>query len=207
MKRALTLVASALLVALGLYRAVSEPARREVDPKAPNVILVTIDTLRADRLGAYGSSRGLTPQLDRLATEGIVFENAFCVMPVTIPAHASILFGTWPKVLGSTSNHMRIVNSSPAYLPKVLWDAGYQTGAFLSAAHLGNSLDGFPGFETLDFPWEDRTVDETLALARDWLEEHAGAPFFLWIHLWDPHAPYRLHPVFGEAVRRGLSDR
>ncbi|MGH7822611.1 MAG: sulfatase, partial [Candidatus Binatia bacterium] len=208
MRRVASLLGAAVLAGLGLYRAICEPARNVANPKAPNVILVTIDTLRADRLGVYGSARKLTPNLDALAADGVLFEDAFCVMPVTIPAHASILFGTWPKILGSTSNHVRIAaGGSAAYLPKELWNAGYRTAAFLSADHLGNSLDRFAGFETLDFPWEDRTVDETLALARRWLDEHGDAPFFLWIHLWDPHAPYRLHPVFGEAVRRGLSDR
>lgn len=171
-----------------------------------SVLLVTLDTLRADRLGAYGSARELTPNLDRLAEQGVVFEQAFCVMPTTLPSHAAMLFGTWPGVLGATNNSTRITDTSIEYLPDILRRAGYRTAAFLSVHHLGASLQRFRGFDVLDFPPEPRTADATLALARNWVHENASNPFFLWVHLWDPHWPYARHPRFLPKLPRALGD-
>jgi arylsulfatase A-like enzyme len=173
---------------------------------APSVLLVTLDTLRADRLGAYGSTGKLTPGLDRLAEEGVVFEQAFCVMPTTLPSHAAMLFGTWPGVLGTTNNTTRITNTSIEYLPEILRKAGYRTAAFLSTHHLGSSLERFGGFEVFDFPPEQRTADETLALVRRWVQKSGSGPFFLWVHLWDPHMPYFHHPRFLPEFPPALND-
>jgi arylsulfatase A-like enzyme len=173
---------------------------------APSVLFITLDTLRADRLSAYGSASKLTPGLDRLAEEGVVFEQAFCVMPTTLPSHAAMLFGTWPGVLGTTNNTTRITNTSIEYLPETLLKAGYRTAAFLSTHHLGASLERFGGFEVFDFPPEQRTADETLALVRRWLRENGSRPFFLWVHLWDPHWPYVPHPRFLPELPRALND-
>jgi arylsulfatase A-like enzyme len=196
-------LAVAATVLVRLWRA---PAPHALSPSAPSVLLVTLDTLRADRLGAYGSADKLTPGLDRLATEGVVFEQAFCTMPTTLPSHAAMLFGTWPGVLGTTNNSTRITNTSIEYLPEILRRAGYRTAAFLSTRHLGRSLEQFGGFEVFDFPPDQRTADETLAPARRWVEENGSAPFFLWIHLWDPHWPYFPHPQFVAELPPSLRD-
>jgi arylsulfatase A-like enzyme len=161
---------------------------------SPNILLVTIDTLRADHLGCYGYSRATSPNLDALAAAGVLFENAFCVLPSTVPSHGSIFFGTWPRIHGSTSNSTKITNKSLPYLPDILHQAGYRTGAVLSAQHLGKALEEFPGFETFEYPPRIRSAKRTLRIALGWLLANRENKFFLWIHLWDPHSPYRLHP-------------
>jgi arylsulfatase A-like enzyme len=173
-----------------------ESPRPEPPPGAPSILLVTLDTLRADRLGAYGSTAGLTPALDRLAEEGIVFERAFTTMPVTVPAHAAMLFGTWPGVLGTTNNSTRITNVRVPYLPALLQRTGYVTAAVLGSEHLGRALEDFPGFDWFDVPRDHRTADEVLDRARRWLQKIGDRRFFLWVHLWDPHWPYFPHPGF-----------
>lgn len=170
--------------------------KRYRDKQDFNVLLISIDTLRADHLGCYGYSRKISPNLDRLASQGILFENTFCVMPTTIPSHASILFGTWPRIHGSTNNHTQIANRTLAFLPLVMRRAGFATGAFVSAFHLGEQFKGFTGIDNFDWPKLDRTSDITLARANSWLQQLGKRKFFLWIHLWDPHSPYVLHPEF-----------
>lgn len=174
--------------------------------RVPNILLISIDTLRADHLGCYGYVRKITPNLDRLSAEGVLFENAFCVMPSTLPSHASILFGTWPRIHGCTNNHMKIANHTLSYLPRVMKEAGYSTAAFVSAFHVGEELEEFGGFDQFDWPKLDRTSDITLDHARGWLKQNGDKKFFLWVHLWDPHAPYDLHPEFMKNINPSFKD-
>src|SRR5262245_32743637 len=129
---AMILVIIAALLAFGLWRI------SRVEPTS--FLLITIDTLRADHLGCYVYSRTISPNLDRLASEGILFENAFCVMPTTLPSHGSIFFGTWPRIHGSVSNFIRFSNPSLVYFPQLLKQAGYSTAGFVSAHHLGANM-------------------------------------------------------------------
>jgi arylsulfatase A-like enzyme len=173
-----------------------------------NVLLITIDTLRADHLGCYGYSRKITPSLDELASQGIVFENAFAVMPTTVPSHGSILFGTWPRIHGSTSNLYRFSNKSLSFLPKVLQSGGYSTAAFISIDHLFHAVRAVPGFETIEgaAPGETRSAETTLSLALQWLKAKKRQRFFLWTHLWEPHQPYDLHPEFMNKIHPGFKN-
>jgi arylsulfatase A-like enzyme len=177
----------------------------KISRKPPNILLITIDTVRADHLGAYGYSKSTSPNLDRFASENIVFENAFCLMPTTVPSHASIFLGTWPRVHGSTSNFQK-VNSSLAYFPKLLKKSGYHAAAFVSAEHLKPILEPLGGFDVFSSPKMVATADETLPKAIEWLRQNRKYPYFLWIHLWDPHSPYLLHPEFMKRINPNFQD-
>lgn len=169
--------------------------------RAPeSFLLITIDTLRADHVGAYGYSRKITPALDRLAEEGVVFKNVYCVMPTTVPSHGSLFFSTWPRIHGSTSNFVHFSNTDLAFLPDVLQKAGYAVGAIVSVPHLGKNFQKYASFHEIDFPERERNAESTLRIARRWLGNNKNRKFFLWIHLWDPHSPYDLHPEFMKQI-------
>jgi choline-sulfatase len=168
----------------------------------PNVVLVTIDTLRADYLGCYGNTRIQTPGLDTLAAAGTIFERAYCQVPMTPPSHASILTGTYPPTHGVrdfTSSGLR-----PGFptLASILKKAGYNTAAFVSAYVL-DSVWGFnqgfdfyyDRFEAREFLGVNpgnvqRKAGETIKFVLDWLEGRPRTPYFLWVHLFDPHHDY-----------------
>jgi arylsulfatase A-like enzyme len=193
------LLALALLVIFLVFQSSSNVS-------TPNILLITIDALRADRLGSYGYARRISPNLDELAKNGIVFENAFCVLPQTVPSHASILFGTWPRIHGSTNNSTKITNRQLPYLPQLMKEAGYSTAAILSAEHLGKALETFPGFDSLKYPQGSRPSNRTLRVALRWLQANQAQKFFLWIHLWEPHGPYGLHPELMAEVNPNFDD-
>lgn len=198
----------AFLIAIGLIFCLVAiyMIRRSNRSEPPSILLITIDTLRADHLGSYGYSRKISANLDRLASEGVLFENTFCVMPTTLPSHGSIFFGTWPRIHGSVSNFIHFSNPSLAYFPQLLRQAGYETAAFLSAHHLGANMKSIPGFDEFHFPENELRADATLAQAANWLKRKKQKNFFLWVHLWDPHSPYELHPKFIETIHPGFDN-
>jgi arylsulfatase A-like enzyme/Tfp pilus assembly protein PilF len=177
-------------------------ARDERAPPPGNVVLVTVDTLRADRLGAYGSDSGLTPNLDRLARSGVLFENASAVAPLTLPSHASILTGTYPLRHGIRDNGGYHLAPESVTLAETLAARGYRTGAFVGAFVLDSRWGLDQGFERyfddFDFASFDdvslgsvsRRGDEVVSEALRWMGEAKTGPFFAWVHLYDPHAPY-----------------
>ena len=170
-----------------------------------NVLLVTIDTLRRDRLGAYGSSAGLTPNLDRLAGDGVKYMRAFTHVPMTLPAHASILTGLTPRHHGVRNNvSFRLAEDVPT-LATVLKSAGYRTGAFIGAFVLERRFGLSRGFDQYDdrfppaagsptFRFAERRAADVVEPARKWILSPGlpapPAPWFAWVHLFDPHAPY-----------------
>lgn len=169
----------------------------------PPVILITIDTLRADRLSSYGSDRVATPHLDRLATEGIRFANASSTVPFTLPAHSSIMTGLYPPSHGVRENVGYVLASELVTIAERFRDAGYRTGGFVSAFVLDARWGIGRGFDTYvdDFDLDamaganlgsvQRAGPETIAHALEWLDGVGGEePFFLWLHLFDPHDPY-----------------
>lgn len=174
-------------------------------PAAPddsvNVLFVTLDTTRADRLGCYGYEAAETPTYDRLAAEGVRFDNAYCQVPLTLPSHASMMTGTWPAVNGIRINAGGVVTEATPTLAKAFQDRGYRTGAFTSIVVLHEHFGLDQGFDVYDNVSGDkarrsgtqertqRRATETTDLALDWLGEAPGAPFFLWLHLTDPHWP------------------
>lgn len=183
-----------------------------VATKSPDIILITIDTLRADALGYAGNARVKTPFLDRLASGGVVFMNAHAHNVVTLPSHANILTGLLPFKHGIRDNAGFILDAANKTIATRLRELGYATGAFVGAFPLDARFGLNAGFDEyddryregsgrLDFEVEERPASEVLAAARRWYDENAGKKRFLWIHLYDPHAPYRPAGRFAEEYR------
>jgi len=161
-----------------------------LDAAQPNILLITIDTLRADHLGCYGYKRSTSPNLDRLAREGLVFQNVFSTVPMTLPSHTTILSGLYPKQHGIRDNAHFPMTDRP-FLQQILKKHGYQTAAFVSGATLSSSFGLNRGFDFYDdeFIGTERIANETTARALEWLKNARG-PYFLWVHYFDPHAEY-----------------
>ncbi|MGA7851043.1 MAG: sulfatase-like hydrolase/transferase [Terriglobales bacterium] len=171
----------------------------------PNIVLITLDTTRADRIGFLGSKLGLTPNLDSLARDSAVFTRAYAQAPLTTPSHATILTGTYPQFHQVLDFGMPLAANLP-YAPEILHSHGYRTAAFVGSLVLNPEPSYAPGFdrgfETYDAGFhkeghgEDRyrTVqrrgDEVVAHALAWLTTHPEGPFFIWVHLYDAHDPY-----------------
>jgi arylsulfatase A-like enzyme/Flp pilus assembly protein TadD len=171
----------------------------------PSVILITLDTVRADRMGFLGSKLGLTPQLDALASQSVVFEHAYSQAPITPVSHATILTGTFPQYHGIRNFGDRLPSSVP-FLPEILHARGYHTGAFVGSIILdpkNGFASGFErGFDVYDAGFHRQKTGErreasmqrrgevTLGHVLEWLGQQQGRPFFLWFHLWDAHDPY-----------------
>src|SRR5262245_15977834 len=193
---------------LAVFVAVLAPAcgRSPVDPAArakPNVLLVTIDTLRADRLGT-----GVAPALDRLAASSLQFTSARTAVPLTLPSHTTILTGQLPPEHGVRDNGVDPSGNPTNTVARLLNAAGYQTGAFVGAYVLDRRFGLSQGFDTYDdqIPRDpnaterleaERPASAVVDRALAWLDRVSASPeprapsaFFLWIHLYDPHAPY-----------------
>ncbi|MCW5889397.1 MAG: sulfatase-like hydrolase/transferase [bacterium] len=170
--------------------------------RPPNVLFVTIDTLRADRLGCYGFGLAITPAVDRLAREGVRCSDAITSAPITLPAHASMFTGLFPPAHGVRDNGNYALAPEAMTLAERLRDAGYATGAVVSAAVLAKRYGLDQGFDAYDddlwaedepelFMIRERPAERTAARAVDWLERTSpDQPFFLWVHFFDPHQPY-----------------
>jgi arylsulfatase A-like enzyme/cytochrome c-type biogenesis protein CcmH/NrfG len=170
---------------------------------ALNVVLITIDTLRADHLGCYGYKQIKTPNIDGLAADGVRFESAFAVVPVTLPSHSSMLTGTYPMLSGMHDFSGNKLSPLQPTLASVLKQAGYQTGAVIGAAVLDSRFGLNQGFDFyydhFDFSrLDEANLDEmerpgnvVADVALDWLAKNSQKKFFLWMHLYDPHFPYR----------------
>ncbi len=162
-----------------------------------NLLVLTIDTLRADALGAYGNTGGHTPVLDELATTAVVFENAYAPIATTFPSHASLFTGVYPRLHGVRWNGHSL-DDDWTTLAELLDDQGYETGAFVSYQAMVNRGGLGQGFDDRSDPeptkWSgSRPGNETVDMAREWVGELSGSdPFFLWVHLFEPHSPYPL---------------
>ena len=180
-------------------------AAAQAPPKpAPNVVLITIDTLRADHLGCYGYKQIKTPNIDGLAADGVRFERAFAVVPVTLPSHSSMLTGTYPMLSGMHDFSGNKLSPLQHTLASVLKQAGYQTGAVIGAAVLDSRFGLNQGFDFYYDHFEFSRLDEAnldemerpgnvvADVALNWLAKNPQKKFFLWMHLYDPHFPY--HP-------------
>jgi arylsulfatase A-like enzyme len=164
-----------------------------------NVLLVTLDTTRADRIGVYGNREIETPNLDRLAREGVLFSQAVATAPTTLPAHASIMTGLYPNRHGARTTALFRVGEEQRTLAEVLADRGYATAAFPSAFVLDERFGLAQGFEVYDTrttargpspEFTERRAEKTTDLALRWLRSTSRRPFFLWVHYYDPHAAY-----------------
>ena len=182
-----------------------------------SVLLVTLDTTRADRLGCYGNEEIQTPNLDRLAAEGVIFSQALASSPTTLPSHASILTGLYPYHHGARVNGVFRLDESADTLAEVLSAEGYATAAMVSAFVLDRRYGLAQGFDTYDddmsgepepdpFRYEERMAPRTTARAVEWLRAAADGPFFLWVHYFDPHAAYLPPSPYAEQYKDNLYD-
>ena len=189
-----------------------------------NVLLVTLDTLRPDRLHCYGNPRVATPTLDRLAREGTLFEHAYSPVPSTLPSHCSIMTGAYPGHHGVHDNGVYFLEDEAVTLAERLRDAGHTTAAFVAAFVLDSQFNLVQGFDTYDDEMDlpltrggevpegldegrrrwfvqaassyQRRGDAVTERALDWLSEHPDEPFFLWVHYFDAHQPYQAPEPF-----------
>jgi len=192
----------------GLLAALLSCTATDSAPPA-NILLVTVDTLRADVLGAYGATGARTPRIDQLAREGTLYERAVTPMPLTRPAHFSIFTSRYPREHGVVNNALSLPEGATT-LAERLREHGYQTGAFVGVHLLSAEAGAAQGFDTfgeVDAAAKYRpgglVVDEALS----WLaEQSSNAPVFLWVHLFDPHLPYEPPPRFIENVDPVLAE-
>lgn len=205
-----------LLLAAGAY---CSPGLGQAGASRPDVFLITIDTLRADHVHCYGYNRIRTPALDQLAKQGIRFRQAFTPSPITNTSHASILTGLQPSSHGVSDFGIPLEAKHPS-VAELLVKQGYRTAAFIGSVILDSKTlaPGFDhGFEFYDnFPEHSRTKSrwgrlerrgmEVVQHAETWLSTHGGKPYFVWLHLYDPHDPYEPPPPYSEIYKDRLYD-
>ena len=183
------------------------PTTKNSDNKIPasanaSVIMITIDTLRADHVGCYGAQAVKTPTLDGLARDGVVFEHALSQVPLTWPSHAVILTGTYPFQNGVQDFTGQPLDPQFRSVAQAFKKSGFSTGAVVSAFVLDRSWGLARGFDFYDDAFSaktfavkdaglvDRRAGESVPKAIAWLAKQSHRPFFLWLHLYDPHSPY-----------------
>ncbi len=194
-RRGLVVGAAVLLAAAGgagLLLATRKPAR-------PNLLLVTIDTLRADHVGAYGARDAATPAMDELARRGARFDRAHTASPLTGPSHATILTGQYPPRHGVRENVNFVIAPGQPTLAERLGAQGYQTAAFIGAYPVAAAFGFGRGFELFNEGLHpnpgigqgaERPGNEVADAAVAWLSQRGDRPFFAWVHFYDPHLPY-----------------
>jgi arylsulfatase A-like enzyme/Tfp pilus assembly protein PilF len=190
-----------------------------ISPRAqappPNVLLVTIDTVRADHVGAYGHAGAATPTIDRLAREGVRFADATSQAPLTGPAHAAILTAVYPARLGVRDNATTPIPASATTIAEVFKARGYRTGAFVGAFVLSPEYGFGQGFDTVDASFArftagmklqaQRRGSEVVDAALKWFQT-GSRPFFAWVHLYDAHTPYEPPEPFRTRFRASPYD-
>jgi arylsulfatase A-like enzyme/Flp pilus assembly protein TadD len=183
-----------------------------------NVLLVTLDTTRADRLGCYGYAAGQTPNLDVLAEGGVRFANAYSQVPLTLPSHASIMTGQYPYAHGVHNNGTYALGAGTPTLAQILKGKGYKTAAFVASFSVDSRFGLDRGFDVYDDNFQadspfkssnaERKAEEVLQAFEPWFDKNAGgdAPFFVWVHFFDPHLPYNPPSPFRERFGERLYD-
>jgi arylsulfatase A-like enzyme/tetratricopeptide (TPR) repeat protein len=188
-----------------------EPATEaQPRPTGPSVLLITLDTTRADRLGVYGNPQGATPTMDALAGRGVTWRRAFAHTPLTIPSHVTMFTGQYPDRHGVRDNGDHFLSEDAVTLAERFQNAGYATAASVGAYvtnhkwGFGQGFDDYydhipANYEMDGSVWaSERRGDAVVADMVQWLQDHPGEPFFGWVHLFDPHHPYAPPGEFGE---------
>lgn len=176
-------------------------------PSELNLLVVTIDTLRADRLGCYGYHQARTPVIDSVAASGVRFDNAYSHQPVTLPSHTTLFTGTHPAYHGISDNGIFALPDEAVTMAEVLKGAGFSTGAVIGAFVLDSQFGLDQGFDTYDDSFstgwkkdpggfEERTATGVSDRALEWIGENAGTRWFLWVHYFDPHGYYQPPPAY-----------
>jgi arylsulfatase A-like enzyme/predicted Zn-dependent protease len=186
---------------------------------ADSVLLITLDTTRADRIGAYGARDVETPALDALAAGGVIFGQAWAVAPITAPSHATLFTGLYPPRHGVRDNAVHYLADERSTVAEHLAAAGFRTAAFVSAMVLERRFGFDQGFEVYDDDLAasgarrqsrmmiERPADVTVARALEWLDDLGDDErYFLWVHLFDPHAPYAPPPPWADRFADRLYD-
>lgn len=203
--RRVAIAVSSVVSVLAMASAVSLAVPTAAQAPPPNILLITIDTVRADHIGAYGYTKGATPTLDRLAREGVRFADATSQAPLTGPAHAALLTGQYPARLGVRDNASTAIPADANTIAELFKSKGYRTGGFVGAFILGPEYGFAQGFDTYVATFAQFAAGSKLQAQRQggevvddalkWLR--AGTqPFFAWVHLYDAHVPYEPPPPF-----------
>ncbi|UCD27446.1 MAG: sulfatase, partial [Planctomycetota bacterium] len=192
-----------LLTGVGIWFVVQ---RRSSVSAIRHVVLISLDTCRADYLSCYGYARPTTPNIDALAKKGYLFSHAMTPIPLTLPAHASMLTGTIPPHHGKHENKDVYFDPSHVTLAVLLKDKGYHTGAFVGAQVLNGGLGLDRGFDTYDdsFAQSERRAEEVNRAAFEWLEKQKDNPVFLFLHYYDPHDAYIPPEPFATTFKESL---
>jgi len=185
-----------ILTGLDILCAAQKPQRSG----ALNVLFITLDTTRADRLGCYGYEGAGTPHMDSLAAGGVKFVQTYSSVPLTLPSHCSIFTGTYPLYHRVHNNGFYYLGEEHVTLAEVLKKNGYKTAAFVSSFTVDSRFGLDQGFETYDDTFDrdeilksfrsERRAAEVFRVFSDWLDRNGGKKFFCWIHFYDPHLPY-----------------
>ena len=205
-RRSIVVLAIAALLAVVLFL-VWHLGRQSASRSPCNVLLITLDTTRADHLGCYGYAPALTPALNELAAGGVLFEQAFSNVPMTLPSHATVMTGLLPPEHGVRVNGEQRLDLAAPTLAEIMRRRGYQTGAFIAAVVLDRANGLNRGFDVyrdevseaykkiaVEVSSAYRPGNEVTDDALSWLEKRdPGRPFFCWVHLFDPHTPYFRH--------------
>lgn len=197
-------LARRLFVALSALVFMACPPVASSDQRPPDIVLATLDTTRADRLGCYGDSSARTPTLDRLAGEGVRFARALTPVPLTLPAHASLMTGLTPPAHGIHDNGLAALPANLPTLAVTLSESGYATGAVVASGVLDRRFGLDRGFDSYDdrltaeyrgeYGYPERDAAEVTEAALAWARQlPPDRPYFLWVHYYDPHAPYLAH--------------
>lgn len=193
-------------------------------PRPLNVLVVTLDTTRADFLGCYGRTSAATPNFDRVAGEGFLFERAMSAAPVTLPSHSTIFTGTYPPVHGVRDNGLFELPEESTTLAEILKARGYATAAAIGSFPLTRQFGLAQGFDFYDdhisanaedqegmrvkpkgnLYFDERSAVEVNDAILPWLREHLDRPFFAWIHYWDAHHPHIPPPPFNQLYQHEL---
>ena len=210
---ATSVAAAALIVAGIVWLRPFNPPQPTIQPT--HIVLISIDTCRADHLGCYGNSPSWTPNLDALAGEGVLFENVVAPVPMTLPSHSTMLTGTIPPYHGVRDNGDYYLDDVHVTLPEILGDQGFTTGAIISAYVLDSKFGLGQGFDTYDDQFDEamtskrdaatsrrsvveRKGAETTEHAVAWLEQHRDEKAFLLLHYFDPHRDYEAPGRWGQ---------
>lgn len=188
----------------------------ESNQTSTNIILITIDTVRADHIGCYGYKKKLTPNIDYLFTKGILFENTITTAPITLPAHASILTGKYPyKIKVRNNGHYLLPNNSTT-ISTELKKIGYKTAAFVSAAVLLSAFNLNQGFDLYNDTlnkrklatgnFSERDAESVTNSALEWMRKENNSKYFIWIHYFDPHAAYNPPEPYKTKYKDNLYD-
>jgi arylsulfatase A-like enzyme/Tfp pilus assembly protein PilF len=204
-----------LLPSLDLYLFPGPGTKVARDGKL-NVLLITLDTTRADRIGAYGWGKAKTPNIDALAAGGVRFANAYCSSPLTLPSHCSILTGTYPLYHKVRNNGSYYLAPEAVTLAERLRDRGFRTSAFVASFNVDSRFGVDQGFALYDDRADDEQMLKTFRSERrgdkvadafiGWLEGNAGSRFFSWVHFFDPHMPHDPPSPYKEEFAGNLYD-